>query len=184
MDGRARSRGRARLLLGVAAVHLVCVALGALQVDLQSAGWLGRGLAYYGALSGADSGYNFFAPAVNALPWARFQITDAGGAARADVLESGANHEADLRARSILSLFLIVDDEALRRSLVASWAGKMFARHPDAESVVVRIEICDLPSMRQYRDGERPSWDLLYQAKLVPKSRLRASAPQRDGGAP
>ncbi|MGK4002627.1 hypothetical protein WMF31_08390 [Sorangium sp. So ce1036] len=184
MDGRARSRGRALLIPSVAAAHLVCVVLGALQVDLQSAGRLGRAVAYYGALSGADSGYNFFAPEVNALPWATFQIADAGGTARAEVLESGANHEADLRVRSIISLFLLADHEALRRSLVASWAGKMFARHPGAESVVVRLEICDLPSMQGYRDGARPSWDLLYQAKLVTKSRLRAASPRSDGGAP
>ncbi|KYG10943.1 hypothetical protein BE21_01115 [Sorangium cellulosum] len=183
MAGRARSRGRTALIVAAAAAHLGCVVLGALHVDPQRAGWLGGVIAYHGALSGADSGYNFFAPAVSALPWARFQVTDASGAAHAEVLESGANHEADLRVRSILSLFLQAQDEALRRSLVASWAGKMFARHPGAKSVVVRLEICDLPSMQEYREGRRPAWNLLYQAKLVQQSRGPAARP-RSGGAP
>lgn len=183
MGGRARSRGRTVVIVAAAAAHLGCVVLGALRVDPQVAGVLGGVITYHGALSGAGSAYNFFAPAVSALPWARFQVTDANGAAHAEVLESGANPEADLRVRSILSLFLQAEDEALRRSLVASWAGKMFARHPGAESVVVRLEICDLPSMQQYREGRRPAWDLLYQAKLVPQSRVPA-ARQRSGGAP
>ncbi|WP_437828150.1 hypothetical protein [Sorangium sp. So ce1153] len=183
MGGRTRRRGRTVFIVAAAAAHLGCVVLGALHVDPQKAGGLGRVIAYHGALSGAGSGYNFFAPSVSALPWARFQVTDANGAARAEVLESGANHEADLRVRSILSLFLQAEDEPLRRSLVASWAGKMFARHPGAESVVVRLEICDLPSMQQYREGRRPAWDLLYQAKLVQHSRVPA-ARQRNGGAP
>ncbi|WP_438009519.1 hypothetical protein WME89_13075 [Sorangium sp. So ce321] len=183
MVGRARSRGRTVFIVAAAAVHLGCVVLGALHVDPQKAGGLGGVIAYHGALSGAGSGYNFFAPAVSALPWARFQVTDANGAAHAEVLESGANQEADLRVRSILSLFLQAEDEALRRSLVASWAGKLFARHPGAKSVVVRLETCDLPSMQQYREGRRPAWDLLYQAKVVPQSRVPA-ARQRNGGAP
>ncbi|XXX74248.1 hypothetical protein WMF30_42050 [Sorangium sp. So ce134] len=66
--------------------HLGCVVPGALHVDLQRAGRLGRVVAYYCALSGAGSGYDYFAPSVGALPWARFQATDASGprARRAD----------------------------------------------------------------------------------------------------
>ncbi|WP_437283695.1 hypothetical protein WME90_33585 [Sorangium sp. So ce375] len=169
--------------MAAAAAHIGCVLLGALQVDLQKAGRLGSVVAYYSALSGADSGYNFFAPSVSALPWARFQVTDARGRVIPDVLESGANQEADLRVRSIVALFMIEEDESLRRSLAASWAGKVLARYPGAASVTVRLEVCDLPSMQEYREGERPTWGLIYRAKLVRKQRFRAAS-RAKGGAP
>lgn len=183
MGGRQRCRGLAFIALAAAAAHLGCVILGALHVDLQRAGRLGKGVAYYGALSGADSGYDFFAPSVGALPWARFQVTDARGRVIDDALESGSNPEADLRIRSLVSLFLTEEDESMRRSLAASWAGKVLARYPGAESVVVRLEICDLPSMQEHHDGKRPAWNLLYEAKLVRQHRPPA-APQEQGGAP
>ncbi|MGK3959778.1 hypothetical protein WMF38_42860 [Sorangium sp. So ce118] len=181
--GETRRRRALALLILAAAAHLGCVVLGALQVDLRKAGRLGEALAAHSALSGADSGYNFFAPSVGALPWARFQVTEANGKVSTDALESGANHEADLRVRSIVALFMTEEDESLRRALAASWAGKVFARHPGAESVVVRLEICDLPSMKEYRDGKRPTWDLVYQAKLVPLPGSPAGS-QGKGGAP
>ncbi len=180
MGGRQRRRGLALMALAAAAAHLGCVLLGALHVDLQRAGRLGRGVAYYGALSGADSSYNFFAPSVGALPWARFQVTDARGRRIDDVLESGANPEAQLRIRSLVALFVTEEDASMRRSLAASWAGKVLARYPGAESVVARVEICDLPSMQEYRDDKRPAWNLIYEAKLVRQHRPPA-APQENG---
>ncbi|WP_437324308.1 hypothetical protein [Sorangium sp. So ce381] len=183
MGGRQGRRRLARLAMAAAAAHLGIVVLGALQVDLHKAGRLGQAVAYYGALSGADSGYNFFAPSVSALPWARFQVTDARGRVISDVLESGANHEADLRVRSIVALFMTEEDESLRRSLAASWAGKVLARHPGAASVIVRLDVCDLPSMQEYREGKRPTWGLIYQAKLVPQRRFQAAS-RAKGGAP
>ncbi|WP_437808881.1 hypothetical protein [Sorangium sp. So ce1078] len=182
MGGRQRRRGLALMALAAAA-HLGCVILGALHVDLQRAGRLGWGVAYHGALSGADSGYGFFAPSVGALPWARFQVTDARGKVIDDVLASGANPEVDLRVRSIVSSFMTEEDESMRRALAASWAGKVLARYPGAASVVVRLEICDLPSMQEYRDGKRPAWNLIYEAKVVRQHRPPA-APQENGGAP
>ena len=182
MGERTRRQGLALMILAAAA-HLGCVLLGALHVDPQRAGRLGRGIAYCSALFGADSGYNVFAPPVGALPWARFQVTDARGRVNADALESGANHEADLRIRRLVSLFLMRADESLRRALAASLAGKVLARYPGAASVVVRLEICDLPSMEETRDGKRPAWNLIDRAKLVPLARLAAGS-QEEGGAP
>lgn len=183
MGGRQRRRGVALMALAAAAAHLGCVLLGALHVDPRRAGRLGWRVAYHGALSGAESGYNFFAPSVGALPWARFQVTDARGRVIDDALESGANPEAELRIRSLVSLFMTAEDASMRRSLAASWAGKVLARYPGAESVVVRLEICDLPSMQEYRDGKRPAWNQIFEAKLV-RQRRPPAAPQEKGGAP
>ncbi|WP_437965420.1 hypothetical protein WMF04_38160 [Sorangium sp. So ce260] len=56
MGGRQRRRGLA-LMAVAAAAHLGCVLLGALHVDLQRVGRLGWGVAYHGALSGAEEGH-------------------------------------------------------------------------------------------------------------------------------
>ncbi len=37
----------------------------------------------------------------------------------------------------------------------------MFTRHAGAEKVLVRVEACDVPSMEEYREGERPTWHLI-----------------------
>jgi len=183
MGGRPTGRRRALSGLAVALAHLGVVTLGALQVDLLGGGSLARTVAYYAVLSGADSSYDFFAPRVDARPEASFQVTDATGAVRTEGLAPGANREAAIRVDNIVRLFLLTDEEKVRRSLAASWAGKVFARHPGAESVVFRLEFCDLPSMREYREGKQPSWDLEYQAKFVPQAKLRA-AREAPGGTP
>ncbi|WP_437680784.1 hypothetical protein [Sorangium sp. So ce131] len=177
-------RGRALVVLVAAAGHLgLVIILGALQIDLRGRGPMADAIAGYGALSGADSGYSFFAPDFGSPPMATFEVVDATGAVIIDHLESGANTEADLRTGNVVGKFQLEEDQALKRSIAASWAGKMFARHPGARSVVVRVDECDVAPIHVYRQGDGLRCELHYQAKFVPRAQLRA-APTRDGGAP
>ncbi|WP_433936434.1 hypothetical protein AB3662_17300 [Sorangium cellulosum] len=169
-------RWRALVVLAAAAGHLgLVIVLGAFPIDLGWGGRLADALASYGMLSGADSGYSFFAPAVGSPPSATFEIMDAKGAVLTDGIKPGTNSEADLRAGNIVGRFWLQDDQALKRSIAASWAGKMFARHPGAVSVVVRVEECEVASMHAYLqgDGFRCHWH--YQAKFVPQATARAA---------
>lgn len=61
-----------------------------------------------------------------------------------------------------------------------SFAGTMFQRYPQAEHVVVQIQyygletdsptqLGDIPTMAEYRDGERPTWITFHQ--IPPLSR-------------
>ena len=153
------------LLTALAAGHLALVAGSAAHVHLLPPSSLpARGVRWYGAMTGADSGYGFFAPAVGSPSRATFTMTDASGRTWTDVLDGGANGEARLRVGSILSSAAFPE---LRDDLVASWAGKMFGRHPDAREVVVRIEVHDMPSMEEYRRGDRPHWRPAYQATFL-----------------
>ena len=86
MEGKRNRRGRAAALVAVVG-HLVLVVMGALQIHPEGDGWLARALAYYGALSGAESGYAFFAHSITPLPRASFLVSDAGGMTIADALE-------------------------------------------------------------------------------------------------
>jgi hypothetical protein len=161
-----------RLLRGVAllaAAHLVVVALGACHVDLRRGGLLGRALGAYAALTGAEASYGFFAPGFDGELFATFEITGPDGRATTDVLETGASTEADFRMRNIVGMFYLGDD-AWRRALCASWAGKMMARHPGAESVLVSLASYDLPSMDEVRRGHPAGWATRYRARFVPKA--------------
>jgi len=182
MSGTATGRRRA-ILLFAAAAHLVVVCLGALHVSVGDGGWARRAAQVYGMLSGADSGYSFFAPEVGTTLSASFQVNSANGSKVTDVLETGVSREADIRVRNIIGMFWLEDDQAARRSLVASWAGKVLARHPDADSVVVRLDTFELPTMADYRDGKTTGWKLNYRAKFVHRAKLMC-AQQCGGRAP
>ncbi|WP_437936567.1 hypothetical protein [Sorangium sp. So ce341] len=176
-------RRRAVLLLAAAAAHVVVVCLGALHVHIGDEGWARRAVKVYGLLSGADSGYSFFAPGVGSTRSASFQVNGADGEIATDVLETGVSREADIRVRNIIGMFWLEEDQMVRRSLVASWVGKVLARHPDADSVVVQLDTFELPSMAEYREGKAAGWNLDYRAKFVHRAKfLRAQ--QSDGMVP
>lgn len=115
----------------------------------------------YGALSGAENGYGFFAPGVSSQIRATFTLTDAAGRTWTDTLEEGMGAEATLRVGSGVSLAAF---DGVRESLARSWAATMFARHPAARSVTIRIDVYDLPTMTDYRAGARPCWLPVYEA--------------------
>jgi hypothetical protein len=163
-------RLRRSALLGAAAVHLGLVALGALHQNLAAAGPVGRGAATYAALSGADTAYGFFAPDFDAQLQARFEVKKADGQVEPDDLATGASAEADFRIQNLVGA-VCEGDDAWRRTLAASMAGRIFGKHPDAESVVVRFESYDLPRMAAARQGARARWKLHYQARFVPRAR-------------
>ncbi|KYF59086.1 hypothetical protein BE08_39805 [Sorangium cellulosum] len=183
MNGTAMSRRRAALLLAAAAAHVVVICLGALHVHIGDEGWARRAVKYYGLLSGADSGYSFFAPGVGSTLSASFQVNGPDGNIAADVLETGVSREADIRVRNIIGMFRLEEDPRVRRSLVASWAGKVLARHPDADSVVVQLDTFELPSMAEYREGKTAGWKLDYRAKFMRRAEL-LRAQQSNGVVP
>lgn len=161
---------RLRVLLACGLVHLLMVALSAAYVPLDSLGWLGRGLGFYGVLSGAGSSYGFFASAVSHQLLAHFEIIDEQGVRRPIALETGSSHEADLRATGVTNAFITVEEDAQRfqRALAASLAGAILGRHPEAKQVAVHLEEYTPVSMAEYRKGARPTWSPLYEVRFGP----------------
>jgi hypothetical protein len=139
---------------------------------------LGRAARTYGAYSGSDSSYGFFAPSVGPQIRATFTLSDDSGRTWTDTLESRSNREVELRIGGIVALFCSTDE---RDALAASLAATMFGRHPEARFVTVQAEsygttgtaatsqedLYQLPSMANYRAGERPMWRVLYQATFT-----------------
>jgi hypothetical protein len=156
---------RLKLLAGLALAHLVLVVCGAFG----GLGWLkqargGQVLHVGTTLSGADTNFGFFAPAVASSNRPRFVITEGDALAREVRLDEAPNHEVRVRSISPLHLFLVSD---LRDPLAASWAARVFDRQPQADAVTVRVEEHVLPTMKEYRDGKRPQWQPIYDATFA-----------------
>ena len=150
--------------------HLSLVVAGAAYYGFDQWGRLGKVLDVYGAASGANSSYGFFAPDVGGQVRARFEITDRDGHHRFTDLASGLNHESDLRINGIMSEFVNEDPDPERfdRSLAASLAGTIFGRYPQAVQVQVTLEEFWPVSMADYRAGQRAEWKSFYQIRFAP----------------
>jgi hypothetical protein len=144
----------------VAACHLVLVVCGASGLAFSSNpnedSSARKAVRLYGALSGADNGYGFFAPGVGPQVRATFTLSDDSGRTWTDTLERGMSHEALHRVGGSPAL---ATEPAFRDDLIRSWAGTMFGRHPSACRVVVRLQVYDPPTMEDYRTGERARWE-------------------------
>jgi hypothetical protein len=160
-----RDTRRGALLL-LAGAHLAIVAASAAGARFPR-GPIGGVIAGYAAYSGAEAAYGFFVPSVDAEIRPCFEVHDNSGRVTTAPLETPRNVEADLRVGNLLSLFW-TDDDVFRSALVGSWVAAMFERHPAAKQVVVAIDFLDLPSMRAFREGHRPTWVSLGRAAFSP----------------
>lgn len=168
---------RRRIVLSLlAASHLGLATLGALKICLWELPWIGPALTYYCALSGTDSGYAYFAPSVGAPPFARFTIIDRDGREIADTLATGMTREAALRVEDLVEV--ITDrraDADVKRKIAASWAAAMFARHADADAVLIDVGNDRMPSMEALRRGKAPRWKSKFRARIVRASHQGAA---------
>ncbi len=158
-----------RLAVIAAALHLLVVSYVAAGLGLLPWRSLSRAVAIYGGYTGANMKYGFFAPNIGTQFRAFFDIVDKNGRREVDTLEKGVSSEAAIRLGNVVALYAsTVDQEKVRRVVAASWAGKMFGRHPGAREVWVRIEAYELPPMARYRLGARAEWREIYRARFEP----------------
>lgn len=150
----------------IAALHLSIAVAGALGYSFWGWGKPGAAIAYYGLVSGASSGYSFFAPDVGSGLRAQFEVYDQNGKLQAtEELERSSNRETTLRLYDLVeTLSNEIDEEYSRWLLGRSWAGKVFSRHPSATRLVLHIDTIDVPTMEDYRAGERYDWEPYYSA--------------------
>ena len=63
-----------RITLGLTLLHLFLVVMGATQMDMKGFGYAGKVIAYYGAITGSGSHFDFFAPSVGSPMRAVFEV--------------------------------------------------------------------------------------------------------------
>jgi len=158
---------KAHTAIGLGIVHLVLVAIGAMQIDLNRWGGWGRMIRFYGGLSGSISNYSFFAPEVGSPMRASFEVFEAGGKKTTEGFPE-ANREITLRLGNIVDIFHEeLDERDARRSLAASWASLILARHPGARGVKVRVDAFAVPTMKEFSEGKAAAWTELYHATFL-----------------
>lgn len=123
----------------------------------------------YGEISGADSGYGFFAPDVGPSYHATFTLYDQSGRIWTDRLENGAISESRLRLMSIIdkgfSLGMAKKSSDFRHRLAESLANAMFRKHPSAERVIFQVEAMVVPTMKEVGKDSGPKF--VYQAEFA-----------------
>ena len=136
-----------------ACIHLALVLCGAARVHLLSPqSPAGAALATYRAYTGSDNAYGFFAPAVASEWRGHFDVCRNGECTEADLTR--ANAEANVLLSTIQGMLAY----EVRDVLAASLAAAQLARAPDATTIVVRVQVYFVPTMRQFRAGQTAQW--------------------------
>ncbi|RYZ36298.1 MAG: hypothetical protein EOO71_32335 [Myxococcaceae bacterium] len=162
------------LFTGLAALHLLLVACGALRIPIVAHSpdavrpWA-KGYTHW---TGASSGYSFFAPGVGPAVRVSFELEHASGERLRDDFQF-ENSAVNVRIHSMMLRFGIQDR---RDNLARAWAAVMFGRHPEARSVIVHVDVLDIPSMEAHRGGELPLWSEKYRAVFERRTPATSSA--------
>jgi hypothetical protein len=169
------------VIASLAAAHLALVAAGASRVNVGRLPVAGTALSQYASITGARAGYGFFAPEVAGQGGVEFEIVDAAGNKRTVPLGRESTREVEVRTNDLVEQFAGVylssagspesrfDPRTRRlwRDLAASLCGTVLGRHPEAREVVFRLRNYVPVSMAQYREGLRPHWQTLYEARFA-----------------
>ena len=175
------SERRGGLLAALAALHLALVCLFVWTDLSEASGSPARAtLGTYKNLSGIFRDYRFFAPAVASDMRAGFFVERPDGTSEfhsflADNLEVGFRYNCIVGAS--------MRDEKLRDLMAQSWAARMLGAHPDAARVTVVAQSFQLPAMRAFAAGARPSWQVVY-AGTFDRRRREAGAAAGPGAKP
>jgi hypothetical protein len=147
---------RREIFVAAGAVHLMIAALFSthVQVEKYLPAAIERPLRIYGGYTGADTHFNFFAPGVPTQPRVHFVLANRDGSTRTAGLLT-ASAEVNQRLANMFSIYELA---AARALVVRSWALYVLARNPEAQSAEVRVEILDIPTIAEAKEGKRARW--------------------------
>lgn len=136
--------------------------------DVTKGSSFGKFVDYAGFASGASNHFGFFAPGVQSQFRASFVAKSQNGEQIASGEINQGNFETSFRYHNMIENFWTQNDEfQMRRALSASWASKVLSKYPNAANVKIVLEAYSIPSMRQYRSGDRPHWVQHYKAEYT-----------------
>lgn len=155
-DNTPRHPSFFRALKCAAVVHLGLVICGAARfAPVPHNTRVGDAIACYQAYTGSDNGYGFFAPGVASAKRVVLHGYHAQENEWVTRIENGVGREVQLRLSTTAGLF---SQEEHHEEMAASWAAWMFGEDPDASPVIVEIQAYAIPTMSEFRAGERPDW--------------------------
>lgn len=127
-----------------------------------------KGVSWYGKVTGASASYSFFSPDIPREVVFQFTVHNRDHTSFQTTLQESANNEVNARVGNILrTIPRSFKKKKIVRSLAASVTASMFELYPDAEKIEMRGLIYILPSMDEYRKGERAQLKQIYAATFA-----------------
>jgi len=118
-------------------------------------------LATYLHIAGIETGYNYFAPNVPGGYKLVFELHYVDGRVEYE-LPSVSSAAAALRMAGLLDNIGRTPYDALREILVKTLAQSVWREHPDVESVRAIVGSVRLPTVHDFEEGKRESYEFLY----------------------
>jgi len=115
----------------------------------------------YVQLAGIETGYGYFAPNVPGSYALVFELHYPDGRMEYE-LPSVRSAAAALRIGGLLDSIGRTPYDALREVLVKTMAQSVWRQHPDVESIRAIVGSIRLPTVREFEDGKRESYEFLY----------------------
>jgi len=122
----------------------------ALGQHLSASNPVRQALATYLHISGIEASYGYFAPNVPGSYKLVFELTSVSSAAAA------------FRIAGLLDNIGRTRSDALREHLVKVMAQSIWREHPDVETIRAIFGSIGLPSVRDFEQGKRESYEFLY----------------------
>jgi hypothetical protein len=118
-------------------------------------------LATYVQLAGIESGYGYFAPNVPGGYRLVFELRYPDGRVEYK-LPSVRSEAAALRIAGLLENIGRTPFDAMREILLKTLAQSVWREHPEVKSVRAILGSVTLPTVRQFEEGKRESYQFLY----------------------
>jgi hypothetical protein len=115
----------------------------------------------YVQLAGIETGYGYFAPNVPGCYKLVFELHYPDGRVEYE-LPSVRSTAAELRIAGLLDTIGRTPYDALREILVKTLAQAIWLEHPELQSVRAILGSVTLPSVREFEQGKRESYEFLY----------------------
>jgi hypothetical protein len=121
----------------------------------------------YVNVAGIETGYGYFAPNVPGGYRLIFELHYADGRVEYHLppVHSAA---AGLRVAGLLENIGRTQNDALREILVKRLAQSIWRKHPGVESIRAILGSITLPSVREFEDGNRETYEFLYAYDFSP----------------
>lgn len=133
----------------------------ALGQKLPAANPVREALATYVQVAGIEAGYGYFAPNVPGAYRLVFELHYPDGRVGYE-LPSVGSAAAALRIAGLLDSIGRTPYDALREILVKTLAQSVWREHPEVQSVRAILGAVRLPSVREFEQGKRESYEFLY----------------------
>jgi hypothetical protein len=133
----------------------------ALEQKLKASNLVREALNTYVNIAGIETGYGYFAPNVPGGYRLVFELHYADGRVEYE-LPSVRSEAAGLRIAGLLENIGRTPYDAMREILVKTLAQSVWHEHRDVESVRAILGSVTLPSVREFEQGNRESYEFLY----------------------